>query len=173
MRLQFSHLASFTPVMCSIFLASPVLADALSPQEFAQKASIVSQFEISAGQLAMEKTQDDSIKKLAQQLVADHTLSTNALKAALLSSTVNPNAITPDLDKAYQGNLDNLRKVSPEKFDDEFLDVQEDAHENTISIFEDYAQNGSDTTLKNFASNQLPKLKSHLQTIQDLDDKRD
>jgi putative membrane protein len=172
MRAQFSNLASFTPVLYAL-IASPAMADTMSAQEFAQQASTMGQFQISSSQLAIEKSEDARIKKLAQTLLADHNLSINALKAALPSSTVNPNAITADLDIAHQGNLDNLRQTTPKAFDNAFLDIQEDAHENMIDLFKDYAENGTDTTLKNYAQNQLPTLRTHLQTVETLDDLND
>lgn len=172
MRAHLYRLARFSPAL-GVLIISPVMADTLTAQEFAQKASTMAQFQISSNQLAIEKTKDDHVKKLAQTLLADHTVSANALKAALMSSTVNPNAITADLDIAHQGNLDNLRQVSPETFDKFYLDTQEDAHENMIDLFKDYAENGTDTTLKHYASTQLPKLETHLQTIETREDLKD
>ncbi|HEY1095695.1 MAG TPA: DUF4142 domain-containing protein [Alphaproteobacteria bacterium] len=160
------------PVLC-VLASGPAFANPPTAAEFAQKAAIGGQFEISSSQLAVEKSQNDDVKKFAQQIIADHTQASNTLKATLPASSVKPDVVTEALDKAHQDKLDTLRQASAEDFDEDYIDIQEDAHEDTINLFKDYAKNGTDKALQTYAKNTLPTLEEHLKHARALDEKID
>lgn len=160
------------PVLC-VLASAPAMANPPTAQEFAQKAAASSQFEISSSQIAVEKSQNDDVKKLAQQMIADHTQASNTLKAALPASSVNPGSVSETVDKVHQEKLDQLRQADAADFDEDYLDIQEDAHEDAISLFKDYSKNGTDKALQTFATNTLPTLEQHLKHVEEVDEKVD
>jgi predicted outer membrane protein len=67
------------------------------------------------------------------------------------------------LDKKHQQTLERLRGLSGEEFEQEYMQVQVDAHQMAIDLFEQYSENGDEEALKTFAEQVLPTLREHLE----------
>jgi putative membrane protein len=61
--------------------------------------------------------------------------------------------------------LDKLNKKTGADFDQLYIDDQVSAHDEAIELFKDYAQNGDDAKVKQFATQTLPVLLKHKQDI--------
>ena len=142
---------------------------AMSAQDFAQQATYASQFELSSSQMAVEKSKSTEVRLFAQKMITDHTQASNTLKATLPASTVNPGLIKDKPDDAHQDTLDDLRKASADDFDEDYLEAQDKAHKEAVSLFTSYAESGTDPALKKFAADTLPVLRSHQQHLSELD----
>ena len=62
-------------------------------------------FEIQSSKLALTKSSSDSIKKFAQQMIDDHTKSSDQLKTTVASASVSAMPV-PALDSKHQKILD-------------------------------------------------------------------
>jgi putative membrane protein len=62
--------------------------------------------------------------------------------------------------------LDKLNGAKGEAFDQAYVQAQRDAHDEAVSLFEDYSQNGDNASLKTFATETLPTLKMHQEKIE-------
>jgi putative membrane protein len=143
-----------------------VVGAAPTTAEFINQAAISDMFEIKEGQLASQHGNAQT-KAFAEQMVQDHTKTSQELKMMLQSGTVKAVA-PPDVDKQHQKMLDDLKAEKPDKFDKSYRKDQVDAHETAVSLFERYSKNGDEPALKAWAAKTLPSLQHHLQMAKDL-----
>jgi putative membrane protein len=137
-------------------------------QNFLQNSAIANQFEISASRVALQKSQNDEVRQFAHQMIDDHTQIGSQEKQVITEENLNVQRPSPSLDPKHQKLLDKLNDASPEDFDKLYVKDQIDGHKEAVSLFSDYAKNGDDQGLKNFASDTLPTIKDHLKLAKDL-----
>lgn len=125
-------------------------------------------FEIQTGQMAQEQGGSDAARQLGQMLVQDHSNSSKELTD--LAKAAGIDAAPPAaLDERHQVIADSLKDAEGSGFDKAFGQAQVQAHEEAITLFESYSQNGDNEELKAFASRGLPKLQQHLEMAQKLE----
>lgn len=138
-----------------------------SPQEFADKAAISNAFEIETSKLAVKTSKNQAVLAFANSMIADHGKAGAAFKAAVgKAAGVTPP--TDKLDEDHQKKLDDLKTKTGEDFDEAYIDMQQDAHNKAVDLFDNYANNGTDPALKAFAAETLPTLKAHKDTVDKL-----
>ncbi|WP_431033541.1 DUF4142 domain-containing protein [Pseudomonas yamanorum] len=128
--------------------------------DFVEDASAKGVAEIEAGKLAQEKGTSADVKSFADMMVKDHTAANNTLKSIADTKDLEVSDSAELVDKAKAMILE-LRGAK--SFDQAYANNQVKAHEATIALFEKEASDGKDPELKAFASETLPKLKSHLE----------
>ncbi len=153
-------------LICSaaIFVATsfPALAaNSTMSEDFVKKAAMSDRFEIESSQLALEKSKNTKVKAFAQQMVDDHTKSTNDLKAALGSSEIDPGLTDTPLDAKHQKIIAMLKHENAKKFDTDYLKAQKEGHAKAVALFQTYAKKGDDASLKDFANKTLPVIEGH------------
>lgn len=164
----------FVMILISIALAGNLYAadtsDAQDASEkFIKKASTSSLFEIESSKVALDKSRNPQIKKLADKLIKDHTTSNKKLKDVLTNEKLRfPMNMT--LDEKNAKKIDELKETSERKFDKEYIDMQKQGHEETIESFKDFLD-AKDThpALRKFAEQTLPDLETHLLKISDIE----
>jgi putative membrane protein len=132
----------------------------ISTLEFVKKAVLRNMLDNQAARLA-EQRGDSTEQNFARQVVLDHTKATNALKTMVSSGKVNAD-IPTTLDCEHQQKLTELQNLWGQSFDDAYSGGLLQNDQNEISLFEHYAQNGDNATLRQWATKMLPELKSHL-----------
>jgi putative membrane protein len=134
---------------------------------FVNGAAVSDMYEVKAANLALQMSKSAEVKKFAQQMITDHTASTNKLKALLPTSGA---GVTPpaDLDERRKGLIDNLNAAG-DKFDEVYIDQQVAAHGEASTLFHTYADNGDNAPLKAFAAEIVPKIDMHLEMVKGLD----
>ena len=126
--------------------------------------------EIESSKIAGQKGNSDE-KKFAQQMIADHTKTSSALKSMVTSGDLQAE-IPAALDSSSQSKLDKLRDAKPETFPSQYDPMQVSAHKDAVSLFERYAKGGDNPKLKDWAGKTLPALQHHLEMAQALDKNR-
>jgi putative membrane protein len=134
--------------------------------DFVNKAAIGDMYEIRSSRLALEKVAAGETKEFAQRIVADHTKSSEELKS--LAQRLQGVKIPTELDTQHLQKLDRLKSASAAEFASLYRSQQIEAHNTAIRLFEQYAQNGQQPELKQFAERTLPTLREHLQMAQSL-----
>jgi len=132
----------------------------ISAQEFTNRAAANDAFEIAASKLALDKSKSTVVRAFAQQMIDAHTKSTAKLKAAAGSATpaITPDAtIPPDMQKV----LDALRAENS-GFDALFIKEQIVAHDRALTMLEEYSVNGDVESVRLFAAETAPVVRSHL-----------
>jgi putative membrane protein len=123
--------------------------------------------EVMLGNLALQKSPNEEVKKLAQMLVTDHTKTNDELKTLAESKNV---TLPTDVNAKQKALLARLNRLSEETFDKEFVKAIIRDHEADVKLFQKQADSGTDQDVKTFAVNTLPTLKAHLEMAKNISD---
>jgi putative membrane protein len=138
----------------------------ISTPEFVSKAIESNMFDIRAARMAEQKG-DSLDRNFARPDILGHTKVTDDLKMMVNTGKVKATIpSTPDNDQ--QAKLDELRNLWGQSFDDAYGRDQRESHQKEIALFQQYAENGDNPALKQWATKMLPELKSHLIEAQGL-----
>ena len=149
----------------------PPMAAAVDPNSplaapmYMQMAASSDQFEIQSGQMAAQMSQNPAIRNFGSMLVAHHTHTTNQLVAAAQSAGLPPPP--PAMLPNHQAMLDQLRSAGP-NFDAAFRDIQIQAHQEALTLHQNYASGGDVPALRTVAAAAVPIVQQHLTTAQSL-----
>ncbi len=140
--------------------AVPQAAGEISTPDYARQAAQIDMLEIAAAQVALSKSSNAKVKTFAQHMVHDHTETSSKLKAALSADS----AATPpmELDEAHKAQLELLKQSSGEQFDRLYAKSQVDGHTMALQLHQNYAQAGSDSSLKALAASMAAVVSGHL-----------
>jgi putative membrane protein len=133
----------------------------ISGEEFAKKVAISDMMEIQSSQLMLNRNPDGDTKPFAEKMVKDHQETSAELKAMVDGGKVKATLPTA-LDAEHQKKFDELKAKSGKDFDSAYDHMQEQAHEQAVALFEQYARDGDNPDLKAWAAKTLPHLKEHL-----------
>ena len=142
--------------------AAPAMATP-STSTFLTNTAVANLFEIESSKVALAKTKNDKIKAFANLMVTDHTGAGTKFKQAVTDAKLTPPA--EKLDARHQALLDDLKKKDATAFDTAYVKAQHDGHVETVAMFEAYAKGGDNARMKQFASEMLPTLKTHLDQV--------
>lgn len=131
---------------------------------FLDKAAASNQFEIQASQLALQKSTNSAVKKVAQMIISDHQTAGAKLKTLAASYGAVPSS---QVNTQQQQLLQTLRGQSGKNFDLVYLTQQVASHNEAINLFTSYSQPASAPAadVRQFAAQTLPALKAHLQMV--------
>lgn len=130
--------------------------------DFAVEAANGGMMEVQAGKLAQEKAQSQRVKDFAAMMVRDHSKAGDELKGLAQSKSIAlPDSVSGDA----KDHIDKMTKMSGKDFDKHYIDMMVDDHQEDVDKFEKAANGLSDPDLKAWASNTLPTLRAHLDSI--------
>ena len=132
-------------------------------KQFLIKAAQGGQAEVAMGQLAQQKGGSDAVKQLGQTLVTDHQAANTQLQQIASQEGAQ---LPSGPDAKDQAMTDRMQSLSGDQFDRMFLNHAVTDHQKDIQEFQKEADSGSDPQVKQFAQQQLPVLKKHLQMAQ-------
>ena len=164
-----------TAFAATLALTLPLLATtsvsalAVTSEEFVTKVTISDMFEVKSGKLAAKKAKHEDVKDFGEQMVDDHTETTEDLKELVKDENIKVD-MPSKLDDKHEANLDKLKEVSGAKFDTVYVPMQVLAHEQAVNLFEDYSKSGDNEALKEWAADTVPTLKEHLEEARDLNE---
>lgn len=110
--------------------------------------------EVSISRVALERTQNPQVKQFAQMMIDDHTAANDKL-----TSLASNKGVTLPMDKT---NVEKWSQRSAKDFDQEYVDKMVSDHKDAVELFEKESLKGTDSDLKSFAADTLPKLQMHL-----------
>lgn len=135
-------------------------------REFVMTAASSDNMEVEASRLALERTKSDAVRKFAQQMVDDHTKTSEQLRSIARNAGVTE---AMHMNSMHSGDLDKLREMNGRDFDREYAaQVGVAAHQQAVTLFERAARDAADPQLKSFAEQTLPHLRDHLKQSQAL-----
>jgi len=135
--------------------------------DFVSKAAMSDMYEIASSKLAATRASSPGVKKFATDMIAAHTATTAALKAAKAKDNVI--AMPPvKLDAEHQALIDALTAAKGAEFDSAYIAQQTNAHTETLAMMQSFATSGDQPALKAFAGDTAPKVKMHLGMVQTL-----
>jgi putative membrane protein len=145
---------------------APSASMTAADREFAKAAASSDLMEIEAGRMALERTQSDAVHNFAQQMVDDHTKTSQQL-----ASIARDGGLTEamQLTPVHAAELDKLRGMNGRDFDREYVaQAAVAAHQQAVALFERAARDASNPQLKTFAEQTLLHLRDHLKQSQAL-----
>jgi len=165
-----------TAFVLGMLIAAPALAQSMPERagvnstlgiapktaDFVKEAAMSDMFEIQSSKLAATKLTGQA-KAFADQMIADHTKTTNELTAAAKAENIPLPAAMSDSQEDMLTKLQSATDFSRLYFND-----QVSAHESAVSLFDRYSKGGDDPKLKTWAGATLPALQHHLEMAQNL-----
>ena len=122
--------------------------------------------EVELGKLAQQKSANPQIKEFAAMMVSDHSAANDQMNAIAKTKGITLPKVMGD----YQQKLTKeISDKSGKDFDRAYVTAMIKDHKETIKTFEVALNELRDTTLRTFASTNLPILKKHLSAIQKID----
>jgi putative membrane protein len=125
--------------------------------------------EVALGKLAVEKGSSDAVKQFGQKMIDDHTKVNDELKQIAVAGSV---PIPDALDSKHQSRIDKLAKLSGTEFDKAYIKDQMKYYQQNVKEFQEEAQFGYVSELKDLASKSLPTLQQHLEAAKDLNKRK-
>jgi putative membrane protein len=138
---------------------------AYSDAKFIEETAQHNDAEIKLGQLAAKKSDNGQLKQFANQLVDDHTKLGEKLRTCAAKQNV---TLPLQMDAKHQEKLDKLQAASGTEFDQEFAKCMIKGHAKNVAKFQQASQQSSNSELRKFAEETLPKLREHLRKAQDV-----
>ncbi|MFL6591572.1 MAG: DUF4142 domain-containing protein [Luteimonas sp.] len=131
--------------------------------DFYTEAMKGDQKEIAVSQMVAKQSTNADVKALAKKIVSDHQALDKKVKAAAGSKVTPPPADTT-MTSALEGKTGS-------DLDRAYVDMMVTDHQTDIPKFENASQNASTDEAKKLATDALPKLRDHLKTAQDVQQK--
>lgn len=133
---------------------------------FLKEAAQADMAEVQLGQLAQEKASSPEVKQFGERMINDHTQNQDKLKqvAQEIGCTLPTEVSTKD-----KATKDRLEKLSGKSFDHAYmLDMVTD-HTKDVAKFKTESKAATTAAVKNYASQTLPTLESHLKDAKSIE----
>jgi putative membrane protein len=141
-------------------MAAPTMDPTLlTPLGFRQMAMFSDSFEIESSRLALQQSRNPRVRAFANQMIQDHTMSSQALMGGMQMAAMG--GAGPALDQRHAAMLNQLAGLSGPQFDSAYAQMQVMAHQEALSLYTAQAQAGTDPNFRAFAQQTLPILQHH------------
>lgn len=114
--------------------------------------------EIQISNMALQKSNSDQVKKLAQKIVDDHTKSSDALKQIASKKGM---SVPTETDARHKALAKKLEAESGTQFDKDYIDANVKDHHKVVAAFQKESNDGKDADIKGFAAQFLPAIQEH------------
>jgi putative membrane protein len=92
-------------------------------------------------------------------MVAEHSKTTEELKPIAAKAKIN---LPTTMDSEHQEKIEKLKSLAADNLDKAHDAMQVETYQNAVSLFEEYAKEGDNPDLKQFAVKTPPHLQEHL-----------
>jgi len=134
-------------------------SSSVSAEDFAQRVSQMNNYEIQAAQTAIERSRQEGVRDLAQDILRDHRKAQEDLTEAVKSLGL---PIDTGIAAEQTERLQALRDASAERFDSIYLSDQGRSHQEAMELLSAYAENGEAGPLKTYARAIYPTVRMHM-----------
>lgn len=118
------------------------------------------------GQLALDKSSNDKVKRLAQRIIDDHTKANDELRTLAHGKQV----MLPTPSSDAEADAAPFKDKDGVKFDRAWADAVVKDHQQAIAMFTTEKRQAQDPDVRNFADKTLPVLNEHLDMARALQD---
>lgn len=167
--------------LAALLLAAPLPALAQAPPaatapaatqapataaEYLAMAAAGDLYEKTSSQMMLETPQANAeLRRFAQEMVEDHTDTTNRLAQAAQRAGVPPPG-TPRMTQQQQAMVEQLRAANGAQRDRIYLSQQVQAHQQALALHQAYAQRSDNPALREAAQLTAQAVQDHLQMLQ-------
>ncbi len=152
----------FGSLAFALGLSAVANAQSVSPTKFVTAAGASDKFEIESAELETTSA-NHAIAQFANQMITDHTKSTQMVKQAAMADSLKPKP--PMLDTKQTKDLAALRAANGTARDTLYVSQQKLAHAAALNLMQSYASTGTATNLKNAAGQIVPIVQMHKDMI--------
>lgn len=131
-------------------------------RKFMEEAAIGGLMEVQAGQIAQQNAANDRVKAFGQMMVTDHSQANDQLKTLASQKGV---TLPTELPADKKKHMDEMQKMKGKSFDQHYISMMSSDHSEDISKFEKETKNGQDNDVKNWATQALPTLRKHKDSV--------
>jgi putative membrane protein len=158
-------LALLAPALLAsaVALAAPAAAQVMSPTEYVATAGASDLYERTSSQVVLRTTTDPKVRSFAQMMIAEHTQSTAAVKAAAAKSRVT--APPPALNPLQSEMVAELRAEQGTARDVAYIAQQKASHNQALNVQKAYATEGTAPALRNAAGGIVPVVQKHIEML--------
>ncbi|HET6807119.1 MAG TPA: DUF4142 domain-containing protein [Frateuria sp.] len=157
-------LAAATPAFAG-HSSSTMQHEATDKTAFMKKVASDGMAEVQICQLALRQSNDAQLKQVAQRLMDDHTQANQQLQQIAQSEGV---SLPAELMPEDQQKVQKLQGKSGKAFDKQWIQMNLTDHRKDIKLFSMAGKELKDQPTRQFAQETLPKLKTHLQLVEQL-----
>lgn len=129
---------------------------------FMLKAAQGNMAEVMTGQLALQKSKNPQVRRVAQMLIQGHGAANRELLPLLTAKGL---PLPSFVGAMHAATYDMLSKQKNARFDQTFMAAQAEAHENTITLYQQELAVGKDDDARGFATKYLPPILNHTAMI--------
>lgn len=141
------------------FTAQAGAADRASVN-FMLKAARAGMAEVDLGRLALDRSNDQDVRRFAQRMVDDHSRANSELASLASREGVRLPTAT---DRAHRATMNRLRRLRGNAFDRAYMNQMTVDHDQAVALFRLEARNGRDRDVREWADRTLPALQDHRQ----------
>ncbi|MCC6918880.1 MAG: DUF4142 domain-containing protein [Alphaproteobacteria bacterium] len=157
------------PVTDSTAETSDIVAPMkLSTTDYVKASGLNNLFEITACQIALERSRNAEVRAYAEGVAKAHARNEEDLKPLATAAGATPPAA---LDAIHQDLVARLKAASASGFDAMFVQQQIFGHERVLAAHRIYSASGADAALRQFAADTAKAVESHLQSAKSLQGK--
>ena len=129
--------------------------------DYIRNSALGDMFEIASAKVAQKTSHNYAVQRFAQTIVDDHTAILDALTVTLKQAEF-AMTLPVSLDAPRDAILKRLEDTSATDFDSSFMQQQIVANQSALRVQTSYARDGRDLSLRQFASQTVPKIQMHL-----------
>ena len=124
-------------------------------------AGAANAFEVRAGEMALEKSRRPEVRELAEEMIDQHREAIEELLAA--AESLGMETYEPGMMPFHWEWLRRLERASDSRFDRVYLDQRTEAHEMILEMHRNFAENGSEASLRTIAQEEASIAYRHLE----------
>ncbi|MES2725267.1 MAG: DUF4142 domain-containing protein [Pseudomonadota bacterium] len=140
---------------------APTPTDAPS---YVDEAFAADAFEVTASRLALSRSRDPAVRDLAQHMIDDAAMTTNALLTAAEEANVPPPASASG-DDVKGAMLDALTQTTGRDFDDTYIAQQRRIHQEQLALHQRFAADGDSDILRDYAVDTAARAADQLEAV--------
>jgi putative membrane protein len=140
----------------------------IDKDDFVVKAASGGMMEVELGKLAQEKGQSQEVKNLGEKMVRDHSKANDELRNIAQKNNIQlPEGM---LDK-HKEHVDELSELSGEEFDNAYLELMVEDHDEDVEMFEKASENYGIEDVREWANKTLGTLREHEELVNNIHNK--
>ena len=138
-----------------------------SAPSYVDEAFAADAFEVTASRLALSRSRNPEVRDLAQHMIDDAAMTTNALLAAAQDANLPPPASASG-DDVKGAMLDALTQTSGRDFDDTYIAQQRRLQHEQLALHQRFAADGDSDILRDYAVDTAARVADQLDAVNNI-----
>jgi putative membrane protein len=127
--------------------------------QFLVEAASGGMMEVTLGEAAKTRSQNEKVKSFGAMMVRDHTKANEELKTLAAAKNI---TIPVSMGEDHQDMVNKMMENTGAEFDKKYMDMMVEDHKEDVAKFDKASTDCKDAEIQAFASRTLPVLRTHL-----------